>query len=355
MKFLHSSSSKNADKRIVKRVRSLCVKKEFRLQIAVSYWGKGALTTTRLQERIEQKNSKPIQVLCDLLSGACNPEPIEELTELAKKSKNKVQVKTLSGLHAKVWISGSQVIVGSANVSANGLGFDDRVSQEGNIEAGVELSRQDFAEEVKNWFNEQWERAEPVDASRIQLAKERWNRRRNSDFMNEVREFGNKQKSPNSVRPQVPGKEISDKFERYRIFYEGLLKALKGTDIPGDVNPPRTSGCFFRTGRSYLNFAAHFGEGDKVRVELRLNKPKDKHWNKQKFKKIALHQDLIQKNLGSDTELKWELKEDKQTSRVAVYRRGSISDDVPTLIETQQWFVDNLKAFKDVFEPYLDD
>ncbi len=352
MKFLHSCSSKNADKRIVKRVRLLCMKQESRLQIAVSYWGKGALTTTRLRERIEQKNSKPIQVLCDLLSGACNPEPIEELT---KKSKNKVQVKTLSGLHAKVWICESQVIVGSANVSANGLGFDDRVSQEGNMEAAIEVDQMKFAEEVKSWFNEQWERAEPVDASKIQTARERWKRRRNSDFMNEVKEFCNKQKSPNSVVPQVPGKEINNRFERYRIFYEGLLEALKGTDVPGEVNAPRKSGCFFRSGRSYLNFAAHFGEGNKVRVELRLNKPRDQNWNKQKFKKIALHKELIQKNLGPDIELKWEFKKDKQTSRIATYRCGDISNDESTLVEINEWFVKNLIAFKRAFEPYLDD
>ena len=75
---------------------------------AVAYWGKDATKRTGLAEH---PNRAEVRVICDLLSGACNPNEIEELTRIG------VQVKTLDRLHAKVWISGHDVIVGSANAS----------------------------------------------------------------------------------------------------------------------------------------------------------------------------------------------------------------------------------------------
>ena len=254
MKFLCSSDSANAEDRIINRVRLLCENWKQPLQIAVSYWGEGALESTGLCKRIKQENSKPIQVLCDLFSGACNPDPIEELTNT---SAEKVQVKTLAGLHAKVWICGSNVIVGSANVSSNGLGFDDKKSKEGNVEASVEVSEKEFAEKVQIWFNEQWERADSVTVTKIKEAKDLWKKRRKSKYLNKVKDSNNRQKSRNST---IPSNDVTDRFDRYEIFYHGLLDTLKKTDVPGNVSAPRKSGCFFRTGRSHLNYAVHFGE-----------------------------------------------------------------------------------------------
>ena len=351
MKFLHSNNTANSEERIVDRVRSLCLQWEKPLQIAVSYWGEHALVTTRLRERIEEKSSEPIQVLCDLLSGSCNPEPIEVLTG---KPTEIVQVKTLSGLHAKVWICADHVIIGSANVSANGLGFDDKESTEGNVEAAVEVCDLPFASRVQNWFNEQWERADPVDDEKIKQAKERWNKRRDSKDINKLKVFSNELKSRNSVVFKVPGTQITDKSERYKVFYEGLFLALRDTDILGEVTPPIRSGCYFRSGRSHVQFAVHFGVHGRVRVELYLNRLKDKRWNKSKFEKIKQHKDVIQNRIGFDEELEWERLDHRQISRVAIYRSGNIFDNEEQLVEIQRWFVKNLIAFKRAFEPYLD-
>ena len=38
---------------------------------AVAYWGKGAAKQTGLAQH---KNPKTVRVICDLLSGSCNPE-----------------------------------------------------------------------------------------------------------------------------------------------------------------------------------------------------------------------------------------------------------------------------------------
>ena len=62
---------------------------------AVAYWGKGAAKQTGLAEH---KNPKAVRVICDLLSGACNPDEIKTLAHLG------FSVSTLDRLHAKVWI-----------------------------------------------------------------------------------------------------------------------------------------------------------------------------------------------------------------------------------------------------------
>ena len=79
---------------------------------AVAYWGSGAAERTGLTQH---NRPASVRVICDLLSGACNPAEIEALRALG------VTVKTLDRLHAKVWIGEDDVIVGSANASRNGL------------------------------------------------------------------------------------------------------------------------------------------------------------------------------------------------------------------------------------------
>ena len=335
MKFIHSSKSKNEEDRIIHHVRSFCKKWEQPLQIAVSYWGKDSLDDTGLHERIDSKNSGPVQIICDLFSGSCNPNPIKTLI-----SKKRVEVKTLRGFHAKVWICGHDVIVGSANVSINGLGSDDKESKAGNVEAAVKVSDGDVARKIQSWFREQWDRNDCVNVTKreIEKAEKIWRARGQTP-------------SDSSV-PEIPDKDLTDRFERYQIFYQGLLNALKDTDIPGKVTAPRTSGCYFRSGYSGLLYAVHFGIHKQVRVELKINgpKPKGKIWNKQTFDKIKEHQTPIEKILGAG--LKWERMDNKITSHIALYRPGSIDEECD-LVEIHVWFKKTLVAFKETFDPYL--
>lgn len=111
------------------------------LLAAVAYWGADAVDQTGLVRR-----RGTAKVLCDLFSGACNPREIRRLLE------NGAEVKTLRGMHAKVWLSGQDVIVGSANASMNGLGFEGALSVVPNIEASVHLRDKRIAGQVRTWF-----------------------------------------------------------------------------------------------------------------------------------------------------------------------------------------------------------
>ena len=142
------------------------------LMVAVAYWGDGAAERTGLSHR---KNPRQVRIVCDLLSGACSPDEIESMIRLG------VRVKTLDRLHAKVWISGDRVILGSANASRNGLPNGDTESSNANIEAAVLSKDSDLSRRMTKWFEEQWRLAAIIDDDKLNLARRLWKRRRRSD------------------------------------------------------------------------------------------------------------------------------------------------------------------------------
>lgn len=154
------------DGKILETVRKL-VQDDGELLAAVAFWGRGSGQETGITER-----AGPTRILCDLLSGSCNPAEIRHLMDKG------VEVKHRPQLHAKVWMNGDQVIVGSANASMNGLGFE---TSGPNIEAAAQLSNKRLAEKVQEWFCAQWKLAQCVDEALLQTAEERWNQTQNME------------------------------------------------------------------------------------------------------------------------------------------------------------------------------
>ena len=163
MKFLNEDQ-------ILDSIRKL-TKRKGPIRIAVAYWGKKSPQATGLIDRIAN-SSKSVKIICDLRSGACNPAPIKRLR------KSKASIKTFDNMHAKVWICGADVIVGSANVSANGLGFDNDPS--GNIEAAIHANSSEFAAIARNWFDALWDRSDEITDNHIRWAEDQWTERSNT-------------------------------------------------------------------------------------------------------------------------------------------------------------------------------
>src|SRR5205085_9503170 len=92
------------------RFRSLKTQ-DTEISVAVAFWGKDAL------KKLGIKKGTKARIICNLSSWACNPKVIEALWLL----KPSVQVRSHPRLHAKLYIAGRHVIVGSSNASANGL------------------------------------------------------------------------------------------------------------------------------------------------------------------------------------------------------------------------------------------
>lgn len=160
MRFLSSQH-------ILEQVQSL-VCEDGDVLAAVAFWGCGAVEQTR----IARKRNGCVRVLCDLFSGSCNPNEIQTLLNCSN-----VKVCTLHGMHAKVWANGDHVIVGSANASMNGLGFEAGGC---NVEAAVHLRNRAKAEQVREWFEENWTDALEVNQQILAEAKIVWDSRRNN-------------------------------------------------------------------------------------------------------------------------------------------------------------------------------
>ncbi|MDG9922404.1 MULTISPECIES: phospholipase D family protein [unclassified Pseudomonas] len=122
---------------------------EHDLALAIAFWGEGAL------ELISSRPSKSFRLLCNLKSGGTNPYVIRELCTLAKNSDGRIQILQCDRLHAKVVVGERQALIGSANVSTNGLGLGDQGVAHW-LEAGVLASDETVVGSARNWFDELW-------------------------------------------------------------------------------------------------------------------------------------------------------------------------------------------------------
>ena len=126
---------------------------------AVAFWGKGAL------ERMAG-NTKDVRLICNLRTGGTNPH---EIRKLARDS-----IRQCDTLHAKVYIGTREAIVASANVSANGLGFED-IEQAFWIEAGVKIETNS---DLLKWFDGLWSASNQITDDELAKAETLWRARR---------------------------------------------------------------------------------------------------------------------------------------------------------------------------------
>lgn len=138
------------------------------LRCAVAFWGFGVVQELFETDTLERKD---VRIICDLSMGGTNPAT---LRALGAPFNNKI--KYLDGLHAKVYISNVGAVIGSANASRNGIGFDG--AEAGLIEAGTYV-----APETQSWIaiNEWFEfldfDAKIVKGYDLTLAQSFWDRR----------------------------------------------------------------------------------------------------------------------------------------------------------------------------------
>lgn len=131
----------------------------------MAFWGKGAAE----QLGISKANGAEFQIICDLFSGACHPKEMQKLLSLG------CQIKTIDGLHSKIYCNESHVIIGSSNASSNGLASNEKQFS-GNVEANVLIAEGSFVRDVNRWFDDHWmmPSALPVTTMLISEAKPIW-------------------------------------------------------------------------------------------------------------------------------------------------------------------------------------
>ena len=148
-----------------KKVKNLFLNDK-RLDIAVAFWGKDS-------ESFFENTTKRIRIICNLDSGACNPHIINKIKDITN-----VTIRNNSHLHAKVLIQNDVAIIGSANLSANGLSFEGH-ELDGWIEAGILSTDKEVLTAASEWFKNLWKNSEEIDEQMLNLALKRWRDKRN--------------------------------------------------------------------------------------------------------------------------------------------------------------------------------
>lgn len=158
--------------KLIKNQRHLCdwvKKQEGALDIAVAFWGVGALEELGLNQ--PERN---IRVLLDLSAGATNPSVVNSLIETYPG-----MIRSVDRLHAKAFIGQHEVALGSANASANGLGLEGSEATQWR-ELGIISDDASVVDEARAWFAQLWTLAKPIEAKSEALieAERAWSLRR---------------------------------------------------------------------------------------------------------------------------------------------------------------------------------
>jgi hypothetical protein len=151
MKFLDGRALTAAMKRLVS--------KPGKIKIAISYWGKHALTLLKLDT-----TNKNIVVLCCLKGGKSAPKVIKKFRNRARQCDR---------LHAKVLWTQNEAIVGSANASSNGMPREEDLAA-GLIEAGVLITDSGELKRIETWFDRYYESetlSRPISKADLEAAE----------------------------------------------------------------------------------------------------------------------------------------------------------------------------------------
>ncbi len=138
---------------------------------------------------------------------------------------------------------------------------------------------------------------------------------------------------------------------KYRAFWQPLVDILRKegfTDATeGGSNNSKT---FSAPGLSEdLSYRVVFAGSGQVMVNLYIQRNEDAEWNKWLFDNLRERKGDIESKLGKS--LSWERMPSHMACRIAVYRPGTIYDD---LDEIREWVIEHLLAFDRVFGPELD-
>ena len=157
------------------------------------------------------------------------------------------------------------------------------------------------------------------------------------------------------TKRKVSGRELSERAKQYQVFFGTLFDALRKTGFTNAKRAqPRPFYSFSSGHGTEFKYVASFASGGSVRVEFYIDAgPGKKEWNKNKFNEIYQRKNAIEAEIGE--QLNWERLENRQASRIALYRDGTIEDHELRLEETRNWMVEKLVAFKSTFSRNLDD
>lgn len=223
------------------------------VDMAVAFWGEGA-------EKLLSTPGKKIRIVCNLTSGGTNPAVIELIRQMSG-----VEVMHSDRLHAKVIIGKNKAIIGSANMSANGLNLEG-AEIEGWQEAGLQIDSPVQLKDIRAWFKKQWGKAQPITNEMLALAHKRWESRRRerifqggeSQSLMDLSESELKERNIVVALWRTPRSREATKYLRERVKAEGNSVVTKSWDCYEDW--------FDALSLSQLVIAVYIGERGKISI-----------------------------------------------------------------------------------------
>lgn len=140
--------------------------KDVDVRCAVAFWGDGAHKALFATSR----RAASARIICDLSMGGTNPDELELLG-----APTNPKLKHLRGLHAKLYLSSTGMVVTSANASNRGIGFIEPAAL---TECGTFHRPGTTAfRKAARWFETIWDKADNIDPKSLVMARAAWARR----------------------------------------------------------------------------------------------------------------------------------------------------------------------------------
>ncbi|MDP9474447.1 MAG: DUF4268 domain-containing protein [Actinomycetota bacterium] len=144
----------------------------------------------------------------------------------------------------------------------------------------------------------------------------------------------------------------SEKGEAYRQFFQGLIDRLRESGFTKAKAGQPQNWYTFASGLQGIGYGASFAQGGQARAEIYIDRG-DAAVNKKLFDELASVREALENDFGE--KLSWERLDERRACRVAIYRLGSIEDDLQTLEEVRGWMIERLLRFREVFAQRLVD
>jgi len=145
----------------------------------------------------------------------------------------------------------------------------------------------------------------------------------------------------------------SGRGESYRRFFQDLTDVLREKHKFTNARKGYAqSWSSYSTGIQKVRLSASFAQGGRLRTSLYIDAGSQEE-NKQIFDGLQAQKLEIENAMGD--ELSWERNDHARSSRIALYREGSINDDPESLQAYQQWLIENLIKLKRAILPTLQD
>ncbi len=160
---------------------------------------------------------------------------------------------------------------------------------------------------------------------------------------------------PNEWRKRKVGTTDQDASEReraYKGFFQLLIDELRDKHHFTSARIAQPQNWYaFSSGNSSIYFYASFAQAGRCRAEIRIETG-DKSENKRLYDAVCAEKGAIETEFGEP--LTWERLDDRQASRIAVYRPGKIDLGAAELEQLRGWFVDRLLRLKQVYQSRIE-